>query len=414
MYRQLCLAGLVLIAGPSAFAQDKNWSGWHAGVHGGGARSKSKTNFSDASRFCHTSTTTSGTGTGTATCDVNDGFATTSASSFVPDGANRSTSASAAGAATSGSFGAGSGVGATGSATASVPGTQGGGAAGAGAGAADHSAANGGTISQSTAAGRTNGVISSASRSKSLNDSGFAEAVAIGLVNAFDLNGADGFRDNSFGYGAHLGHLSRLQNGVVFGIEGDLTAMAGRPATYTQVSNFKSDGNLVAGSNAFGADGGTVTPFASTSSTTSSFYSQSVSLDTQFLGSLRAKLGYTFGNYFPYVTAGIALARYKVRAHSELQLSVADVEPNGFAGNVSTPISLRSQRTFRRTAFGGVIGGGISTIVFQNVIISAEGLYYIFDDEVDISSGFLNDIGENTITLGNVIEGRLKVSIPLQ
>ena len=149
-----------------------------------------------------------------------------------------------------------------------------------------------------------------------------------------------------------------------------------------------------------------MSPFASASSSSESFYSQSDSVDTQFLGSLRAKLGMAFGDFFPYVTAGIALGHYKVRAQSELKLSSATVKTGG------TGVSLVSSKTFKETAIGGVVGGGLSTVAFQNVIVSVEGLYYVFNDKVDVSSGFLNTIGDNTVAFDNVIEGRFKVSIP--
>ena len=154
--------------------------------------------------------------------------------------------------------------------------------------------------------------------------------------------------------------------------------------------------------------GATVTPFASASSTTESSYSQSVNVDTKFLASFRGKLGFAIGNFLPYITAGLAIARYDIRAASQLNLSNSDVSIEKNVG-----IGLASERTFKETAFGAVVGGGVSTVAFQNVIVSIEGLYCFFDDEVNVTSGFLNSEGVNIVSLDDIIEGRLKISVPL-
>ena len=52
-------------------------------------------------------------------------------------------------------------------------------------------------------------------------------------------------------------------------------------------------------------------------------------------------------------------------------------------------------------------------MAFQNVIVSIEGLYYFFDDEVNVTSGFLNSEGVNIVSLDDIIEGRLKILVPL-
>lgn len=369
--------------------------------------------MSDGSRFCHTGTTMAGDGTATSSCNIGDDFASTSTSTFVPNGATSSTSAAAAVATTNGTTNASAGADVSGaSASASV--VPGGGSSGAGAGGSFNTAVNGGTGSGANSTARSNGTITSVSRSKSFNASGTAEAIAIGLVNAFDLNNTGDLDQSSFGFGAHLGFLEQTPSRFVYGIEGGVTGWIASAKSTSQSSSFNDNGFVTSRGGGGGFAGNSVMPFASSSSSTASSYTQSVSVDTQFIGSLRGKFGYAFGDYFPYVTAGIAFARYKIRTKSQLNLSQSVVNPNNDPDNINTGITASSDKTFKETAFGGVVGGGISTFLFQNVVISAEGLFYFFNDEVDVSSGLVNSAGGDSITFGNVLEGRLKVSVPLQ
>ena len=227
------------------------------------------------------------------------------------------------------------------------------------------------------------------------------------MANAFDLgNGGDADQTN-VGFGAHLGYLRQRQGGsLVFGFEADVTALFGGEETISETAAFNRPSDIRnVGSGAGSGAGANVLPFSTSSDTAGSYYRQSVDIDTEVLSSLRAKIGVARRIYFPYLTAGVALAHYSVNAQSSLQLSAEDL-------NRETGVSLSSSKSFDETAVGGVVGGGIS-MALKNAILSVEGLYYFFDDKVDVSSGFLNSAQRNEITFDNIAEVRFKVSVPL-
>lgn len=87
----------------------------------------------------------------------------------------------------------------------------------------------------------------------------------------------------------------------------------------------------------------------------------------------------------PYATGGVALAGYEFKGTSP-----------GFSASAD------------ETAWGGVAGGGVDWLIHPNVILRAEGLYYFFDDETDLSG--VGGGSGGRITLGDVGVARVAVS----
>lgn len=115
-------------------------------------------------------------------------------------------------------------------------------------------------------------------------------------------------------------------------------------------------------------------------------------LDTNLIASARLRLGYAMGNVMLYGTGGVAYADFD-----------ATVTTAGSYMGKSASVS----DTVSGNAFGAVIGGGVSTFVAENAVVSLEGLYYKFDGDVDF-----NDVHEDaTVTLEDAFSVMMKFSI---
>ena len=101
---------------------------------------------------------------------------------------------------------------------------------------------------------------------------------------------------------------------------------------------------------------------------------QRASIDT--LGSIRGRLGYAMDDMLFYVTGGIALSDAE-------WVSVRDDPKAG------------TKDTAHFDEIGGVVGGGVEVMAFSNVSFRAEGFYYFFDDDEDISGFSEGDPGES-------------------
>ncbi|WP_395661760.1 outer membrane protein [Aestuariivirga sp.] len=90
--------------------------------------------------------------------------------------------------------------------------------------------------------------------------------------------------------------------------------------------------------------------------------------ETNALFSARLRLGYAMGDYMVYGTGGLAYADFSATLTTTGTYLGAEASES---------------RTESGEAFGGVIGGGVSTFVADNATVSLEALYYNFDDEID-------------------------------
>ena len=85
--------------------------------------------------------------------------------------------------------------------------------------------------------------------------------------------------------------------------------------------------------------------------------------ETQYLLAARARVGYAYGRYLPYVTGGYATAR---------------VENNFSSSNVANSFTPRADET---DATGFQVGGGIETKVTDRLSIGVEYLYSDLEDD---------------------------------
>ena len=93
------------------------------------------------------------------------------------------------------------------------------------------------------------------------------------------------------------------------------------------------------------------------------------------LGSVRARAGVAFDKTLVYGTAGIATG-------------------NATGATFETPDSSQFDR-FAFSKLGGVVGAGVEYAISDKFSVRLEGLYYVFDDSVDISgngSGRTGDV----------------------
>lgn len=107
--------------------------------------------------------------------------------------------------------------------------------------------------------------------------------------------------------------------------------------------------------------------------------------EVDWLASARLRVGYAIGDVLPFVTGGVAAARWEHRIFD----SVAE--------NFST----------EQTTVGGVAGGGVEMMWADNWILGVEGLYYFFDDEVAIPT--FPGLGDK-VEFGDLVEARVRVS----
>ncbi len=99
--------------------------------------------------------------------------------------------------------------------------------------------------------------------------------------------------------------------------------------------------------------------------------SDSFSGDVEYLATIRARAGLAMDNLLIYATGGIAFVDASVEA---------DQGPN------------HDEEDFND--IGGVVGGGAELAISDNVSLRAEGLYYFFGEEADVSGWFDANPGE--------------------
>jgi outer membrane immunogenic protein len=84
--------------------------------------------------------------------------------------------------------------------------------------------------------------------------------------------------------------------------------------------------------------------------------------DIDFLASIRGRLGVAMDRTLIFATGGIAFADGEYTS----------ISPGGTSNSQS------------EMSIGGVLGGGIEFAITDNMVVRGEGLYYIFDDEIDL------------------------------
>jgi outer membrane immunogenic protein len=94
--------------------------------------------------------------------------------------------------------------------------------------------------------------------------------------------------------------------------------------------------------------------------------------DLKWLASARARLGYAFGNFMPYVTGGAAWS---------------DTTFNGFVtNNLLAPGTGPGPYSANQIRSGYVVGGGIEYMATHNWLLRAEYLYYGFGGETFVGA----------------------------
>ncbi len=187
------------------------------------------------------------------------------------------------------------------------------------------------------------------------NWTGFYIGAHAGYASA-DVDGryASGFFDvpalelNGGLAGGQVGYLYQYDNNIVTGVEFDLSGVWADD-TVTNVGGF-------------------------------------MDAELNYLASARLRVGYAMeGGWLPYLTGGVALAGYEIFIDEEDD-ETADLD---------------------ETAFGGVVGGGVEVMLYENWSLRAEGLYYFFDDETSLDgvTSFAED--GDFFSLEDVIVGRI-------
>ncbi len=96
-------------------------------------------------------------------------------------------------------------------------------------------------------------------------------------------------------------------------------------------------------------------------------------------GSLRARLGYAYGQFMPHISGGLAYAR----ASSGGDASVASTQFTAAApvpvANVYTPSYIQSGQRMK-FHFGYAIGAGVDVLMAQNILLRAEVQHLRFSD----------------------------------
>lgn len=117
--------------------------------------------------------------------------------------------------------------------------------------------------------------------------------------------------------------------------------------------------------------------------------SRRASADIDFLASIRGRLGLAMDRTLIFATGGIAFADGEYTA----------ISPGG------------TRRSESEVSIGGVLGGGIEFAVTDNMVVRGEGLYYIFDDEIDLGASGSEDDPPNRAELDDAFVARLGLSL---
>ena len=89
--------------------------------------------------------------------------------------------------------------------------------------------------------------------------------------------------------------------------------------------------------------------------------------DVDYFGSARLRLGYAFESLMPYMTGGVGVVGYSLKATDDAGASVPAAD-------------------FDSQAIAAVFGGGFEYIVDDGLSLRIEGLYYAVDDKISVSN----------------------------
>jgi outer membrane immunogenic protein len=200
-----------------------------------------------------------------------------------------------------------------------------------------------------------------------------------------------GFRDvvyqasrNSHGHftgGGFVGYNFALNNGLVFGAEADLSLM-------------RMKRTVIAGS-VFSGLGGALDPNCVVTLVfppnplacpplppDTAVTAQAAKLELNGMSTLRARVGYSFGNTLAYVTAGPAFSLMKITSQESFASSI---------------LPLTSTQTSRqKIVIGASVGLGLEHYLTDNLRLRAEYLYY--------------DFGSQRVTYGNGAQHKFNVN----
>lgn len=351
MRRQLLSLLAVLavsVSSADVSAEQRKWTGFSIGVHGGVAKTDYASNLGDGSKFCATAAEAVG-GTASASCEINGHNFILGGEGQVGDGTLSRTYNTE-----------------TGEITGFVEGFR-------------ASSTRSNSLIDNTLYPAHYASFVTSTRDQQLNT--VVRTLAVGLVDGFDLG--DGRLQAKGGtYGAHIGYNYHRSDDIVIGFEADITRLA-------------NDGDSTSSS-----DDAPSNPVRYEVLS----YSRSVSIQSKYLASARLKLGKAMGDYLPYITAGLAYSEFKGDVATDAQFRIR---------NVSHPDIPSTQGSFSDSAFGAVVGAGLSWRASDNIILSGEALYYHFDKSVDISDLTINEAVQESVGLDDVMEVRVKLSIGL-
>ncbi len=143
---------------------------------------------------------------------------------------------------------------------------------------------------------------------------------------------------NSITGGAHIGY--NIQKGkVVFGVEGDVSFLNSELSTNEQGSETNGNDTYE--------------------------YSEKVSVNLDYLASLRARIGIAGDKSLVYATAGVAFTELNASASEE--------------GTVNGQVVYSDSESFSKSMTGLVVGGGLEYKLWQNTSIRGEVLHYMFE-----------------------------------
>lgn len=227
---------------------------------------------------------------------------------------------------------------------------------------------------------------------------GFALARALAAQNIFDLGSADDLNAADLSLGAHVGYDHQLESGFVVGFEVDLTGAPGGGETLSQ----RDDVTFTI--QAFDENGA---PIDGSLETIAVGAARDVELGPTVLASARLRFGYALDSVgvmgrevhlLPYVTGGVGYGLFEGEVTSSLDIDASTFTEAG---------------SFSESVFGGVVGGGLSARLSERTTVSAEGLYYFLDDEIDISDLTINELDDSSVSVNGVFEFRVKLSVDL-
>ena len=101
-----------------------------------------------------------------------------------------------------------------------------------------------------------------------------------------------------------------------------------------------------------------------------------VSVEIRDLMTLRARAGYTMGNFLPFATGGLALATYTTVSSASVDVVERDAGNNDLLGSLSESETRRK----RRIGIGLAGGAGVDAMVTENLFIRGEWQYLHFPD----------------------------------